>query len=161
MCLVAAGISPATQAIAQDMMARVGDWEYGADAELAAASTQNADGAMFGLVCSPSCIGFIKIDRPCEERQAYDGLMRSPGRADPLRLECRRIDEGYSLLFTPTAAFIDTLRNGPEVTVSMRLGGDADIVYRFSLNGAFDAVYATLATAIAAGGDAPRAEPGS
>jgi len=115
---------------------------------------------MFGLVCSPNCIGFLKTDRPCEDGQAYAGLMQSPGRADPLRLECRRIDEGYSLLFTPTAAFIDTLRNGPDVTVSMRLGGAADTVYRFSLNGAFDAVYVTLATAIAAGGDAPQAEPG-
>ena len=158
--MLAVGIGLADPVAAQDMMARAGDWEYGADAELAAASTQNAEGAMLGLVCSPSCIGFLRIDRTCEDGQAYDGLMRSPGRADPLRMECRRIDTGYSLLFTPTAAFIDTLQNGPEVTVAVRLGGDADIVYRFSLNGAFDAVYATLATAIAAGGEQPQADPG-
>src|SRR5689334_3915820 len=99
--LLPAVLWSAAPVAAQQVMARVGDWEYGSDSELAAASTQNAEGAMFGLVCSPDCIGFVRSDQRCEEHRAYDGVMRSPGREDPMRMECRRIEDGYSLLFTP------------------------------------------------------------
>jgi hypothetical protein len=84
--------------------------------------------------------------------------MSSPGRADSFRLECRHTEAGYALLFTPNEAFISTLRNGPEVTITVRRSGHADRIYRFSLNGAYDAVYMTLATAIAIGGDRPDPE---
>lgn len=152
--------NPAT-ATAQEVMARAGDWDYGADPELAAASTRNAQGWLFGLVCSPNCIGFVESDHPCEPGRRYDGLMKSTGRQDPVPLECRPLDGRYALLFTPTAAFIETLTNGPEVTMSVRLSGTADTDFRFSLNGAYDAVYVTLATAIAASGDgeSPAAAP--
>ena len=159
--LLMIGIGTATPAAAQDVMARAGDWEYGSDAELAAASTRNPEGSLFGLVCSPNCIGFVESARPCEEGRIYDGTMSSPGRADPLRLECRHLEGRYALLFTPNGAFIETLRNGPEATVSVRAGGAADIVFRFSLSGAYDAIYVTLATAVAASGEVPEAaEPG-
>jgi len=149
------GMAPAS---AQDVAAQIGDWIYGSDGEMVAASTRNADGTMFGLVCSPECIGYINDDRSCDEAVAYDAVMTSPDRADPMQLECRHHDEGYALLFTLDAAFVDTLRNGPEVTITVRRRGHADRVYRFSLNGAYDAVYITLATAIAMGGRRPDTE---
>ena len=142
-------IAPAS---AQDVAARAGDWDYGSDGEMVAASTRNPDGTMFGLVCSPECIGYVNDDRACDEQTTYEAVMSSPGRADPMRLECRHHDEGYALLFTPDEAFIGTLRNGPEVTITVRRSGYADRVYRFSLNGAYDAVYMALSTAIAISG---------
>ena len=151
--MLAAGIGLANTTAAQEVMARAGDWEYGADAELAAASTRNAEGSLFGLVCSPNCVGFIETERPCDEGRAYDATMSSPGRADMLRLECRRLEARYAMLFTPSPAFIETLRNGPEVRVTVRREGLEDSVFSFSLNGAYDAVYVTLATAIAASGE--------
>lgn len=153
-----AGLIMAAPATAQDVAARVGDWDYGSDGQMAAASTSNADGAMFGLVCSRNCIGYINDDHPCEEGAAYEAVMTSPGRADRLRLECRHTGAGYALLFTPNEAFIDTLRNGPEVAVTVRRSGHADRDYRFSLDGAHAAVYITLATAIAISGERPGAE---
>lgn len=159
--LLAAAMHIATPAAAQDVMARSGDWEYGSDAELAAASTMNAEGSMFGLVCSPSCIAFIETDQPCEPGRAYDGTMTSPGRADPMQIECRPVEGRFALLFTPNEAFIATLSNGPDVIVSVRVGAAQNRVFRFSLVGAFDAVYVTLATALAASGDTPEtADPG-
>jgi hypothetical protein len=157
---LAALCSPAA-AKAQDVMASAGDWEYGADAELAAASTRNAQGWLFGLVCSPDCIGFVESDQPCEPGRSYQGLMKSTGREDPVPLECRPLNGRYALLFTPTAAFIRMLTSGPRVTVSVRLRGTADTEFRFSLNGAYDAIYVTLATAIAAsgGGESARESP--
>ena len=154
--LALAGLGATAPASAQDAMATAGDWQYGADASLAAASTRNAQGWLFGLVCSPNCIGFIEHDQPCVEGQRYDGRMKTARREDPVPLECRRLNDRYALLFTPTEAFIDMLTSGPEVTVSVRLRGDAATDFRFSLNGAYDAVYVTLATAVAASG----AEPG-
>lgn len=151
--LALAAICSPTVATAQDVMARSGDWVYGADAELAAASTRNAQGWLFGLVCSPNCIGFVESDQPCAPGRRYAGTMKSAGREDPVPLECRPLADRYALLFTPNAAFIATLTNGPEVTMSVRLSGTADTDFRFSLNGAYDAVYVTLATAIAASGD--------
>lgn len=151
-------VSPAA---AQDVAARAGDWDYGADGELAAASTRNDQGWLFGLVCSPDCLGFIESDQPCEQGRRYDAMMRSPGREDPVPLECRRLEGRFAMIFTPTLAFIETLQNGPQVTVSVRLQGATDTDFRFSLNGAYDAVYVTLATAIATSsggaqeGDAP------
>lgn len=155
--LVAASfaIAPAS---AQDVAAQAGDWVYGSDGEMVATSTQNADGAMFGLICSPDCIGYINDDRSCDEQAAYEAVMSSPGRTDPMSLTCRHHDEGYALLFTPDAAFISTLRNGPEVTITIRRSSYADRVYRFSLNGAYDAVYMTLATAMAISGQRPDPE---
>jgi hypothetical protein len=141
--------APANSA-AQDVMATSGDWQYGADTELAATSTRNAQGWLFGLVCSPDCIGFIEHDQPCEQGRRYESRMRTARRDDPVSMECRPLNGRYALLFTPTEAFIDMLTSGPEVTVSVRLSGDADTDFRFSLNGAWDAVYVTLATAVAA-----------
>jgi hypothetical protein len=152
LALAALGASPASAA--QDVMATSGDWEYGADAELAATSTRNAQGWLLGMVCSPNCIGFIEHDQPCEQGRRYEGRMRTARRDDPVPLECRPLNGRYALLFTPTAAFIDLLTSGPEVTVSVRLRGDADTDFRFSLNGAWDAVYVTLARAVAASGGA-------
>jgi hypothetical protein len=153
----------AAPAAAQDVSARAGDWDYGADGEMAAASTRNDQGWLFGLVCSPNCLGFIESDQPCEAGRRYDAMMRSPGREDPVPLECRRLGERFALVFTPTSAFIETLRNGPQVTLSVRLQGAADTDFGFSLNGAYDAVYMTLATAIAtSSGATPEADvPGS
>jgi hypothetical protein len=159
--LLAVAMQVATPAAAQDVMATAGDWEYGADSELAAASTRNDQGWLFGLVCSPNCIGFIESDRPCEPGRRYDSIMRSAGREDPVPLECRPLEGRFAMLFTPTPAYIEMLRNGREVTVSVRLGGTADTDFRFSLNGAYDAIYVTLATAIAASGETPeQANPG-
>ena len=146
---------------AQDAMATVGDWEYGADSSLAAASTRNAQGWLFGLVCSPDCIGFIEHDQPCEPGRRYEGRMTTARREDPVPMECRPLNGRYALLFTPTEAFIDMLTSGPEVTVSVRLRGDTDTDFRFSLNGGYDAVYVTLATAIAASGSVDAAGPGT
>ena len=55
--LALAALGAPQVAAAQDVMATSGDWQYGADTELAAASTRNAQGWLFGLVCSPDCIG--------------------------------------------------------------------------------------------------------
>jgi hypothetical protein len=76
-------------------------------------------------------------------------------------MECRPLNGRFALLFTPTEAFIDMLTSGPEVTVSVRLRGDTDTDFRFSLNGGYDAVYVTLATAIAASGSVDAAGPGT
>lgn len=157
-CLSAAAAAPAK---AQDVMASAGDWQYGADSELAAASTRNDRGWLFGLACHPDCIGFVESDQPCEEGRRYDGVMSSPGREDPVPLECRHLERRFALLFTPTPAYIETLRNGPQVTISVRLQGSEPVDFRFSLNGAYDAIYVTLATAIAASGGPPEpANPG-
>lgn len=159
--LALAALCGPAAATAQEVMASTGDWEYGADTELAAASTRNAQGWLFGLVCSPNCIGFVESDQPSDTGRRYEGLMKSAGREDPVPLECRPLNGRYALLFTPTAAFIRMLSSGPQVTVSVRLRGTADTDFRFSLNGAYDAIYVTLATAIAASGDAgsPDAAP--
>ncbi len=144
---------------AQNVMAASGDWEYGADATMAAASTRNAQGWLFGLVCSPNCIAFIENDQPCEEGRRYDGVMKTARREDPVPFECRHLEGRFALMFTPTEVFIDMLTSGPDVTVSVRLRGNADTDFRFSLNGAYDAVYVTLATAIATMGS--EAGPGT
>lgn len=151
--LALASLCGPASAAAQDVMASAGDWQYGADAELAAASTRNAQGWLFGLVCSPNCIGFVESDQPCESGRRYDGIMASTGREDQVALECHPLDGRYALLFTPTETFIEMLTSGPHVTVSVRLGGTADTDFRFSLNGAHAAVYVTLATAMAASGN--------
>ena len=76
-------------------------------------------------------------------------------------LECRPLNGRYALLLTPTEVFVDMLTSGPEVTVSVRLRGEADTDFRFSLNGAYDAVYVTLATAVAVSGSGDAASPGT
>lgn len=150
LCLLLSGPGGAQAALAQDVTGVSGSWQYGADTELAAASTLNERGWMFGLVCSPDCIGFIEHDQPCEAGRRYAGRMRIGGREHAVPLECRRVAARHAFLFTPTEDFVARLASGPEVTVSVRLAGEADTDFRFSLNGAYDAVYFTLATAMAA-----------
>lgn len=152
---LAATCCSSVPASAQEAMASTGDWQYGADDELAAASTRNDQGALFGLVCSPDCIGFIQSNQACVPGRIYDGIMRSLGREDRMPLECQRVGGRFALLFTPTSAFVETLRNGPQVTVFVRLIGTTDTAFRFSLNGAYDAIYITLATAVAASNQTP------
>lgn len=146
--LLLAGTAPAR---AQEVTATYGDWVFGADSELAAASTANEDGQMLGLVCSPNCLLYISSEMPCREGAQYDGTMESTLGDQPTRFLCRLVEGRFALLATPTEALIDATRQAE--TLRFRVPLESGMTtFRFSLNGAYRAIYAALERAMALAG---------
>lgn len=139
-------------ALAQDVETTYGDWVFGADTAMAAASTANDDGAMLGIVCSPDCIAYISSAVPCRAGNQYDGTMESTIGVHPVRFTCQIIEDRFTLLATPTQELIDATARADELTFRIVLDDAGRTAFRFSLHGAFQAIYATLEHAIGLAG---------
>jgi hypothetical protein len=140
----------AATARAQEAGATYEDWQFAADATLATASTTNEDGEAFGIVCSPDCITYIASEMPCSPEDTYEGTMESAIGVEPVRFTCRVVEERFTLLFTPAETLIDASVGAEDLTFRVLLD-DGNRAFRFSLRGAFQALYAALerATALA------------
>lgn len=138
----------ATSARAQDVETPHGDWMFGADANLAAASTTNGQGVMLGLVCSPNCVIYISSDMPCRADRDYDGSMESTAGNHPVRFTCQLVEGRFTLLASPTEAFIDAAAHAETLTFRVTLDAGAT-AFSFSLRGAYQAIYVALERAVA------------
>ena len=136
---------------AQDIEAAYGDWMFGADRELAAASTTNGEGVMLGIVCSPDCVTYISSEVPCRPNGHYEGTMESSIGTYPVRFVCQLVEGRFTLLATPTQELIDATAHAEELTFRVTLD-DNSRAFRFSLRGAFQAIYAALQRAMALAG---------
>lgn len=152
--MLAATVSVATAA--QEPPGVVGDWTYGMDQGIAGASTTNAQGARFGIVCTDYCIGFIESDRACRADAEFAGMMRSTLGEEPTTLTCYRLEDHFVLTLRPTEALIDATEHGTELSFTVTLEGTEPTVFSFSLRGAYDAIYLTLAAAVDAAEDPER-----
>ena len=141
----------ATTAHAQDVETAYGDWVFGADSELAAASTTNNDGVMLGIVCSPDCISYISSEVPCRPGDRYEGTMESTIGVHPIRFTCQLVQGRFTLLATPTEEMIDATAQAEELVFRVLLD-DSRRAFRFSLRGAFQAIHAALERAMALAG---------
>lgn len=139
----------AAPARAQEDVAASGDWLYRADADLAAAWTSNADGAVLGMVCARNCTNYIDIGRACRDGERYPGRMEGRTGTFPVEFTCRLVEDRYVLLTPPNEDFINIVGGSTEIAYSVNLDPAGPSTFRFSLHGAYDAIYTTLEAGIA------------
>ena len=122
-----------------------GDWSFASDGTVAEASVDNADGATLGIVCAENCLAYVASPRACREGAVYAATIQSTIGNFPVRMTCRRVDERYVLAMVPDATFLDTTGQCAEIAFSVVLDGSEPTLLRFSLAGAYHAIYLTLA----------------
>jgi hypothetical protein len=140
---------------AQTTSGTAGDWTFGNDADIAAASTTNSEGSMFGFVCTGErCTAYVESDKICAAGRRYRGVFRSNVADQERSMVCRIVDGRYVLIIIPDPPFIDMVAAGGEARISVSLDG-RDVVFGFSLTGAYDAIYLTLASSLLHSSDQP------
>lgn len=135
-------------AIGQIVTGTSGEWVFSSDESVAEASVTNADGAVFGIVCAGNCHNYLASDRPCREAAAYSGTMRSTIGEFPVEMTCRHVEGRFVLTMNTSEDFIRIAAECAELGVSVRLDESDSQLYRFSLRGAYQAIYLTLASAM-------------
>ena len=133
----------------ETILTRHRDWvvsEYGV---YTGAYTNNADEIVFGVLCSDDCTFYLSSGDACDDGEVYPAMINSREGSAALELRCVRID-GHTLLSAGMIdPYIDLLRGGGVVGFAMPLASGHFEIFRFSLDGAVEAVAraATLADA--------------
>lgn len=135
-------------AYSQAQSGTFGDWDFGIDTELTAASTGAADGSRFGIVCSENCLTYIESDRSCREGAFYMGSARSTLGTIEVQWTCHHLEGRFVLTAPPTEALITVIAQCSEISFSIALEDEQLNLFRFSLGGAYEAVTTVLEAAI-------------
>lgn len=126
-----------------------GDWVFGIDTELTAASTTAADGSRFGMVCGENRLAYVESDRSCREGAFYMGTVESRLGAFDVQWRCHHLEGRFVLTAPPTENLITVIAQCSEITFSVALEDEHLNVFRFSLGGAHEAISTVLEAAIA------------
>lgn len=149
LAVVLFGALAGSPAFAQAQSGAYGDWTFGIDTELTAASTTAADGSTFGMVCRENCLTYIESGRSCREGAFYMGRVESRLGAFEVQWRCRHLGERFVLTATPTEDLITVIAQCSEISFSVALEDGNPNVFRFSLGGAYEAISTVLEAAIA------------
>ena len=125
------------------------DWVVSDFGPYTAAYTTNASETVFGMLCSSDCTFYLAADNECEDGADYPAMMNSRSGAASLELRCVKLD-GLPLLSAGTTdPYLEMVQGGGIVGFAMPLASGRFEVFRFSLDGALEAVTraATLAGA--------------
>jgi hypothetical protein len=134
---------------AQAQSGEFGDWVFGIDTALTAASTGAADGSRYGMVCGQNCLIYIESDRRCREGALYTGTSQSSARNFDVQWRCHHLEGRSVLTAVPNEDFMAVISQCAEVTFSVALEEEHPDVFRFSLGGAYEAISRALEGAIA------------
>lgn len=119
---------------------RFGDWTVDRFGAAVLASTANASGSVFGVVCSAGCVAFFNPALTCTTDQQVPALITTPAGAFTVELRCKIYDKARYLLTTAlSTTMIDAMEIGGELGIAFPKEGGQFQVARFSLTGALKA----------------------
>jgi hypothetical protein len=121
---------------------RYGDWSATHSGDgLYFATTTNATGAVFGVMCSDgSCISFVNPTIACEEKAKYPALINSPGGSFFTTLSCRHVGERNLLVLEDDSNLVESMEIGGVLGIAVPMQSGEFRVSRFSLTGALKSV---------------------
>jgi hypothetical protein len=140
--------TPAPPPIVQTNPAeRYGDWEVLPSSDLTIASTQNASGSAFGVLCMSTCAAFFNFQTTCEQGDEYPALINSAAGSASVELKCTMYQGRHLMLMPLNDKILDSMSIGGELGVAFPLQSGRFQVARFSLTGSLRAADRALAYA--------------
>jgi hypothetical protein len=140
--------------VSQPLLAQttIGDWVYQSKVTFYAA-TVNDSGNVFGQWCDAqdgNCFYILSTPTKCEEGARYPVLINSDTVSLHVTLICKGPLEGsqkYRHFFDNFELIDDLVRKSKRIGIAMPLEGDQFRVFRFTLNGAVNALTSMRASA--------------
>jgi hypothetical protein len=121
-----------------------GDWTVRGSDGVTEAHTTNAEGDVFGILCSEDCDFYLSTGRRCEEGGRYPALLISASVALAEDFGCLIADEDHLLTLDVEYLSDEMLKDGATIAVVMPRRGSTVSISRFSLKGSFEAVKAAI-----------------
>ena len=133
----------------ETILTRHRDWVVSDHGEFTAAYTTNASERVFGMLCSADCSFYLADGNECEDGEDYPAMINASRGSAALELRCVMLDGFPVLSAGRTDPYLDVVKGGGIVGFAMPLASGRFEVFRFSLDGAAEAVLraATLAVA--------------
>lgn len=121
-----------------------GDWTIYPVGKGAWATTKNASGSAFGVVCTGDCTTFFNLQTTCVESHEYPALINSSAGSFTVQLKCKIWEKRYLLTMPLNDTLIDSLSIGGELGVALPLESGKFNVGRFSMTGGLRAATRAL-----------------